>query len=54
MPLMHKFVEQSRIGIIRNECTRSSPIGPQTHVLGVFRTILLLHQLGANGPNGSY
>ena len=31
--LMHKFVPWSRIGIFHNECTRSTPIGPWTHVL---------------------
>ena len=49
--LMDKFVPLSRIGIFRNERTRSTPIGPKTQVLVCFHTVwvhfgfvLLLHE----------
>jgi hypothetical protein len=35
VPLMQKFVEQSRIGIFRNERTRSSPLDPKLMFWGV-------------------
>ena len=37
--LVQKFVPRSCIGIFRNERTRSTPIGPKTHVFGEFVTI---------------
>jgi hypothetical protein len=37
--LMHKFVQRSRVGIFCNKRTRSTPLDPQTHVLGHFRTL---------------
>jgi hypothetical protein len=36
VPLSHKFAKQSRVGIFRNERTRSTPLDPKTHVLGHF------------------
>jgi hypothetical protein len=42
---MHKFVEQSWVVIFCNERTRSTPIESQTHILGVFWTVPLLHEL---------
>ena len=49
--LMEKFVPLSRIGIFRNERTRSTPILPKTQVLVCFHTVwvhfgfdLLLHE----------
>ena len=51
--LAQKFVPQSRVGIIRNECTRSSPLDPKlmfwlmSYYLGAFGTVWLLTKLGA-------
>ena len=36
--LVQKFVPLSRVGIFRNECTRSSPLDPKL-MFGAFRTI---------------
>ena len=36
--LVQKFVPRSRFGIIRNECTRDTPLDPK-HTFIVFRTI---------------
>ena len=36
--LMHKFVPQSRIRIIQNECTRSTQLNPKA-MFGVFRSV---------------
>jgi hypothetical protein len=35
VPLSHKFVKQSRIGIFRNERTRSTPLDPKLMFWGV-------------------
>ena len=48
--LMQKFVPRGRVGIFRNERTRSTPLDPKllfwcvSYILGVFRTIWLLHE----------
>ena len=45
--LVQNFVPQSRIGIFRNECTRSTPLDPQlmfwcvSYCLGAFGTVRL-------------
>ena len=36
--LMHKFVPQSRIRIIQNECTRSTQLNPKA-MFGAFRSV---------------
>ena len=36
--LVQEFVPRSRVGIFRNERTRSSPLDPQTNVLVRFRS----------------
>ena len=51
--LVQKFVPQSRIGIFRNESTRSTPLDPKlmfwcvSYHLGAFGTVRLLTKLGA-------
>jgi hypothetical protein len=50
---MHKFVEENRVRIFRNERTRWSPIGPQTHILrrfGLFCYCTNSVQMGRTGP----
>jgi hypothetical protein len=42
--VMHQFVEQSRVGIFRNEHTRSTPFEPNS-CLGAVLTVSLLHEL---------
>ena len=48
--LVQKFVPQSRIGIFRNECTRSTPLDPKlmvscvSYYRGVFRTVWLPYE----------
>ena len=48
--LVQKFVPRSRIGIFRNECTRSSPLDPKlmvscvSYYMGVFRTVWLPYE----------
>jgi len=60
--LMQKFLPQSRIRIFRNECTRSTPLGPKLMFwcvllcLDAFWIVLLLHdaryKMGCTGaPN---
>jgi hypothetical protein len=34
VPLLHKFVKQCRVGIFRNERTRSTPLDPKLMILG--------------------
>ena len=47
--LMQKFLPRSRIGIFRNECTRSTPLGPKlmfwcvSYCLDKFWIVLSLH-----------
>ena len=51
--LMQKFVQRSRVGIFRNDRTRSTPLDPKLifwrilYYSGVFRTIVCLMKLGA-------
>ena len=51
--LVQKFVPRSRVGIFRNERTRSSPLDPNlmfwcvSYYLGAFGTVWLLTKLGA-------
>jgi hypothetical protein len=33
--LMHKYMQQSRIKIFQNECTWSTPLDRQIHILGI-------------------
>src|SRR6185437_14105503 len=48
--LVHKFVPRSRVGIFRNECTRSTPLDPKLPVwcvsynLGAFGTVGLPYE----------
>jgi hypothetical protein len=35
VPLSHKFAKKSRVGILRNECTRSTPFDPKLMFWGV-------------------
>ena len=44
--LVQKFVPRSRVGILRNECTKSTLLDPNFH-FGVFRTTWVL-----SGPFG--
>jgi hypothetical protein len=57
VPLSHKFAKQRRVGIFRNERTRSTPFDPKlmfwgisdrfvtaTHVLEAFWTVSFLHE----------
>ena len=45
--LVQKFVPRSRVGIFRNERTRSTPLDPKLKFFGVFHTIWVL-----SGPFG--
>ena len=58
--LMEKFVQQSRVGIFRNEGTRSMPLNPKlmflfvSYGLGAFGNISLLHEtLCKSGRTGA-
>ena len=48
--LVQKFVPRCRIGIFRNECTRSTPLDPKlmfssvSYYMGVFRTVWLPYE----------
>ena len=48
--LVQKFVQRSRVGIFRNECTRSTPLDPKlmfwcvSYYLGAFGTIWLPYE----------
>ena len=48
--LVQKFVPRSRVGIFRNECTRSTPLGPKlmlwcvSYYLGAFETAWLPYE----------
>ena len=50
---MQKFVPRSRVGIFRNERTRSNPLDPKltfwciSYHLGAFGTVWLPYELGA-------
>ena len=50
--LVQKFVPRGRVRIIRNECTRSSPLDPKlmfwcvSYYLGAFGTVCCLTKLG--------
>jgi hypothetical protein len=44
---MHKFVPRSHDGIFRNERNRSTPLDPQTHVLGCFGPFRYCMNFGA-------
>jgi hypothetical protein len=43
VPLTHKFTKSICVRIFHNELTQSTPLDPK-HVLGPFRTVLLLHE----------
>ena len=48
--LVQKFMPRSRVGIFRNECTRSTPLDPKlmfwcdSYYLGAFGTVWLLYE----------
>src|SRR6185503_9904096 len=48
--LVHKFVPRSRVGIFRNECSRSTPLDPKlpflciSYYLGAFGTVWLPYE----------
>ena len=51
--LVQKFVPRSRVGIFRNERTRSTPLDPKlpfwcvSYYLGAFGTVWLPYEIGA-------
>jgi hypothetical protein len=51
VPLMHKFVEQSRVENFRNERTRSTPFDPKLMFWGVLDHFVTARTLGQNGSN---
>jgi hypothetical protein len=53
VPLKHKFAKQSRIGIFRNERTRSTPLDPKLMFWGVPHRFITARKLMQNWPNGA-
>jgi hypothetical protein len=48
VPLMHKFVQRSRIGIFRNECTLSTPLDPKLMFWGLLDLFVTSRSSGLN------
>jgi hypothetical protein len=48
---MHKFMQQSRIEIFRNERTRSTPLDPKLMFWGVSHHFVTAQKLVQNGLN---
>jgi hypothetical protein len=51
VPLSHKFSKQSRIGIFRNERTRSTPFDPKLMFWGVLDRFVTAQNSMQNWPN---
>jgi hypothetical protein len=51
VPLTHKFAKQSRVGIFRNECTRSTPFDPKLKFWGVSDHFVTARKSMENWPN---
>jgi hypothetical protein len=51
MPLSHKFAKQSRVGIFRNERTRSTPFDSKLMFWGVSDHFVTARKLMQNRPN---
>jgi hypothetical protein len=51
VPLSHKFAKQSRVGIFRNERTRSTPFDPKLIFLGVSEHFVTARKSMQNLPN---
>jgi hypothetical protein len=51
VPLMHKFAKQSRVGIFRNERTRSTPLDPKLMFWGVSERLVTAQKSMQNWPN---
>jgi hypothetical protein len=54
VPLTHKFVKQSRVGIFRNERTRSTPLDPKLILWGVSDRFITAQKSMQNWPNWSH
>jgi hypothetical protein len=54
VPLKHKFAKQSRIGIFRNERTRSTPLDPKLIFSGVSHRFITARKSMQNWPNRCY
>jgi hypothetical protein len=48
VPLTHKFAKQSRVGIFRNELTRSTPLDPKLMFWGVWDRFVAVQKLMQN------
>jgi hypothetical protein len=51
VPLAYKFAKQSRVGIFRNERTRSSPLDPKLMFWGVSVRFVTAEKSMQNLPN---
>jgi hypothetical protein len=52
--LVHKFVERSRVGIFRNERTRSTPLDSKQMFSGILNCFVTAGTSAKNGPNWSF
>jgi hypothetical protein len=53
VPLTHKVAKQSRVGIFRNECTRSTPLDPKLMSWGVSDRFFTARKSMQNWPTGA-
>jgi hypothetical protein len=51
VPLSHKFAKQNRIGIFRNERTRSTPLDPKVMFWGLSDRFVTAQKSMQNWPN---
>jgi hypothetical protein len=51
VPLTHKFAKQSRVGILRNERTRSTPLDPKLMFWDVSDNFVTAQKSKQNRPN---
>jgi hypothetical protein len=51
VPLSHKFAKQSRVGFLRNELPRSTPLDPKLIFWGVSDRFVTARKLIQNWPN---
>jgi hypothetical protein len=51
VPLTHKFAKQNRVGIFRNERTRSTPLDPKLMFWGVLDRLDTAQNSMQNWPN---
>jgi hypothetical protein len=51
VPLSHKFAKKSRVGILRNERTRSTPIDPKLMFWGLSNRFVSVRNSMQNWPN---